>query len=131
MTATGPEDLLADLPRRLAERDIIWLATTRPDGRPHLIAIWFVHVDGALWFATGARSVKVANLRANPNVNVSLESGLESTVGEGTATVVPMPYPPDVVDAFLERFDWDIATGTDPDVGALALVRVDVTRWRR
>ena len=129
--ASGPDDLLAQLPQRLADETIIWLATVRPDGRPHLIAIWFVHVDGALWFATGARSVKIANIAANPRVNVSLESGMQSAVGEGTATVVPQPWPQAVLDAFVERFDWDISSGLDADVGEVALVRVDVERWRR
>ena len=127
----GPEDLLAELPARLADETIIWLATMRPDGRPHLIAIWFVHIDGALWFATGARSVKIANIRNEPRVNVSLESGMRSAVGEGTATVVPMPWPQAVLDAFVECFDWDFSSGTDYDVGEVALVRVDVERWRR
>lgn len=127
----GPEDLLAELPARLAEETIIWLATVRPDGRPHLIAIWFVHVDGALWFATGANSVKIANIRHEPRVNVSFESGMRSAVGEGMATIMPMPWPQAVLDSFLERFDWDISGGTDSDVGEVALVRVDVERWRR
>ena len=128
---TGPADLLAELPRRLAEETIIWLATTRPDGRPHLIAIWFVHFDGALWIATGADSVKITNLRANPAVSVSLESGMRSAVGEGTARIIAPPFPRTVVDAFLERFDWDIADGSDADMGSLALVRLDIDRWRR
>ena len=120
-----------NVPQRLADHDIIWLATTRPDGRPHLIAIWFVPVDGALWFATGASSVKVTNLLAEPRVNVSLESGTDPLVGEGSAVVVPHPYPQPVVDAFRRRFDWDIASGDDDQVGALALVRIDIDRWRR
>lgn len=128
---SGPEDLLAEIPRRLADETILWFATVRPDGRPHLIALWFVHVDDALWIATGVGSVKIANLRANAAVNVSLESGMRSAVGEGSAHVVPSPFPDAVVTAFIERFDWDISSGTDPDVGELALVRIDIDRWRR
>jgi len=128
---TGPDDLLAELPARLADDTIIWLATVRPDGRPHLIAIWFVYVDGALWFATAASSVKIANIRNDPRVNVSLESGMRSAVGEGTASVVALPYPPAVVEAFVGRFDWDISSGVDDEVGEIALVRVDVEKWRR
>ena len=128
---TGPADLLAELPRRLADETIIWLATVRPDGRPHLIAIWFVWVDDALWFTTGANSVKIANIGAEPLVNVSLESGTHSVVGEGTATIVPHPWPRPVIDAFVERFEWDLSSGFDEQVGEVALVRVDVARWRR
>jgi len=116
---------------RLADHDTIWLATTRPDGRPHLIAIWFAHVDDALWFATAASSVKIANLRVEPRVNVSLESGSDPLVGEGRASIVPFPFPSAVVDAFHRRFDWDIADGHDEEVGELALVRIVIDRWRR
>ena len=27
--------------QRLATEPILWLATTRPDGRPHLVPVWF------------------------------------------------------------------------------------------
>jgi pyridoxamine 5'-phosphate oxidase-like protein len=38
--------------RQLHEARLFWLATVRPEGRPHvpLIAVW---VDGALYFASG------------------------------------------------------------------------------
>ncbi len=32
----------------------IWLATVRPDGRPHLTPIWFVFHDAKFWVCTGA-----------------------------------------------------------------------------
>ena len=38
------------------------LATTRPDGRPHAAPIWIDVDDGAVWFNTGADTVKGRNL---------------------------------------------------------------------
>lgn len=128
---TGPDDLLAAIPDRLATERNIWLATVRPDGRPHLVAIWFVWAEDALWFATGADSTKVRNIATQPRVMLSFEDGDDSAVAAGTATRVPLPFPIAVVEAFIAKFDWDIASGIDPDVGDLALVRVDITRWRR
>lgn len=128
---SGPADLLDTLPGRLATERNIWIATVRPDGRPHLVAIWFVAVDDAVWFATGAGSVKVGNLAHEPRISLSLEDGDESAVAEGTATRVALPFPVAVLEAFAEKYDWDISSGTDPDVGEVALVRVDITRWRR
>jgi PPOX class probable F420-dependent enzyme len=42
------------------------LATTRPDGRPHVAPIWFVVEDDSLVFNTWHTSVKARNLTANP-----------------------------------------------------------------
>lgn len=128
---SGTDPQLAEIDQRLTEHEIMWLASVRPDGRPHLVAIWFVAVDGSLWFATGATSRKIRNIRDNAQVNISLGTGATPTVGEGVAVLVPRPYPRAVIEAFEERFDWDISSGNDDDVGELALVRVDVDRWRR
>lgn len=38
------------------------LATTRADGRPHAAPIWYDVQDGAIWFNTGADTVKGRNL---------------------------------------------------------------------
>lgn len=38
------------------------LATTRADGRPHAAPIWIDVEDGAVWFTTGADTVKGRNL---------------------------------------------------------------------
>lgn len=38
------------------------LATTRADGRPHAAPIWIDVDDGAVWFTTGADTVKGRNL---------------------------------------------------------------------
>ena len=70
----GPDDeRTADA--RLAAEQNIWLATTRPDGRPHLVAIWFGYVDGRFYVCTWGSSVKVNNVAHNPRAVVSLESG--------------------------------------------------------
>ncbi|MFE0427256.1 pyridoxamine 5'-phosphate oxidase family protein [Streptomyces sp. NPDC058953] len=75
--------------RALADAEIYWLSTVRPDGRPHvtpLIAIW---LDGALHFCTGADERKARNLRENTEVvlttgDSSIDSGCDLVV-EGTA----------------------------------------------
>lgn len=38
------------------------LATTRADGRPHAVPVWIDVDDGAVWFTTGADTVKGRNL---------------------------------------------------------------------
>src|SRR6516225_5989242 len=51
------------------------MATVGPDGTPHLVAMWFAVIDGQIWFETKARSQKAVNLRRNPRITVSIESG--------------------------------------------------------
>jgi pyridoxine/pyridoxamine 5'-phosphate oxidase len=62
-----------------------WLATIRPDGRPHAMPIWGVWLDGALWFGTGLESVKGRNLLHEPRAVIHLESGDDVVILEGTA----------------------------------------------
>jgi PPOX class probable F420-dependent enzyme len=111
-----------------AERNV-WLATVRPDGRPHLAPVWFVVVNGALWVGTGAGSVKVRNLRERPDATVALEDGNDPVVAEVTGRVVDRPFPTAVVDAFAEKYGWDITVEVDDDLGELALVQLLPHRW--
>ncbi|MCU0311738.1 MAG: pyridoxamine 5'-phosphate oxidase family protein [Acidimicrobiales bacterium] len=114
--------------RLLRERNV-WLATVRADGRPHLAPVWFVTVDERFWIGTGAASVKARNIAANPSVSVSLEGGDDPLVAEGRATAVPRPFPEPVTAAFLDKYGWDLAVEVDDDIGEVALLRIDVTRW--
>jgi general stress protein 26 len=50
----------------LAKAEIFWLATVRPDGRPHITPLLSVWMDGALYFCTGAGERKAKNLAQNP-----------------------------------------------------------------
>jgi F420H(2)-dependent biliverdin reductase len=114
---------------RLSHEPNVWLATVRPDGSPHLTPIWFVFVGGRFWLGTGAASVKVRNLAANPAVSVCLQDGNDPLVAEGTASLAPRPFPDAVVEAFRSKYDWDVTVDEDEDMGPLALVRIDVCRW--
>ncbi len=51
------------------------LATVLPDGRPHLVAMWYAVLDGEIWFETKAKSQKTLNLRRNPTATVLIEDG--------------------------------------------------------
>ena len=49
------------------------LATVRPDGRPHVAAIWFVVEGESLIFNTWHTSVKAHNLRENPRASLLVD----------------------------------------------------------
>lgn len=72
------------------------MATVGADGRPHLVAMWYAVIDGAIWFETKGRSQKAVNLRRDPRVTVLIEDGLtydklRGVSIDGTAEVVEDP----------------------------------------
>ena len=69
-------------------RGTFWLATTRPDGKPHLAGIGALWVDGRIYFVTGAGTRKGRNLAQNAScvMSISLE-GLDLVI-EGEAVKV-------------------------------------------
>lgn len=73
---------------RLEQSRNYWIASTRPDGRPHVIPVWGIWLDDALYFGTDPASVKGRNLQANPAIAVHLESGDEVVILEGQAEIV-------------------------------------------
>src|SRR5437762_3294087 len=69
---------------RLTAARSYWIASTRPDGRPHARPVWGVWQDGAFYFSTG--SLAAGNLARDPHLTVHLDSGAEVVIIEGTAT---------------------------------------------
>ncbi len=68
---------------RLKKSRQYWIATTRPDGRPHVMVIWALWLDGKLYFSTGRTSRKARNLATNPNCTMCTEDAAEAVVLEG------------------------------------------------
>lgn len=105
---------------RLLREPNIWLASVRPDGRPHLVPIWFVWEGGQIFLCMQPESVKARNVAANPQVSLALESGSAPIVLEGAAAKVLAPWPPAVIAAFQAKYQWDIAA--DEEYGLLLAV---------
>jgi PPOX class probable F420-dependent enzyme len=89
----GPTEGTGLLPWRWAHDRLVashdyWLATTRPDGRPHLMPVWGVWDGAALWFSSANRSRKAQNLRTRPRCSVSTDDAYRPVVLEGDAAVV-------------------------------------------
>lgn len=73
---------------RLESARTYWLATTRPDGRPHATPVWGVWVGdaaaGEMLYFDGAPTTRWArNLAANPAATIHLESGNDVVIVEG------------------------------------------------
>lgn len=59
----------------LESQRILNVATIGPSGHPHLVAMWYAHVDGQLAFWTFAKSQKILNLRRDARMTGLVESG--------------------------------------------------------
>lgn len=112
-----------------AEPRDLWLASTRADGRPHLVPIWFVIDDaGVYWLATGANSVKTRNIARDPRVVFGC-AGTGPTgdqgdiVIEGVASVVERA-PVEVLDRLEAKYGWRPSDEPDDDIGEVAFIRI-------
>src|SRR3954463_8529266 len=59
----------------LHERHTMSVATIGPDGRPHVVAMWYGFLDGAPAFETYRKSQKVINLQRDPRMTCLVEDG--------------------------------------------------------
>lgn len=62
-----------------------WLATVRPDGRPHVMPVLAVWVSGTLFFAAGEGTRKARNLALNSHCVITVEKEPLDLVIEGSA----------------------------------------------
>ena len=104
--------LTPEMAEKLASQKVIWVATLRPAGRPHLAPIWYVWLQGKIYLSTDPKSVKAHNLRANPHVSLALEDGSHPLICEGAARPIPPPWPADLLAAFFEKYEWDLTKET-------------------
>ena len=73
--------------RLVSSRDF-WLASTGPDGEPHLMPVWAVWLSGALWFSSSNDSRKTRNLRADGRCSLATDDAQQPVVADGVAEVV-------------------------------------------
>jgi len=69
------------------------LATIRKSGEPFMTPLWYVYMDGAIYFSTRSQSAKVKHLKRDPRVCCLIEEGerwvdLKAVVINGNAEFV-------------------------------------------
>lgn len=115
---------------RLAAARNYWLATTRPDGRPHVMPVWGLWLDGALVFSTARRSRKARNLAVRPEAVAHLESGDEVVILEGPVhAVTDAALLARFVDAYTAKYQFR-PDPHDTAVGVYALRPHTAFAWR-
>lgn len=68
-----------------------WLATTRPDGRPHVVPRWGVWLDDRFWYDGSPETRHVQNLNLASSCVLHLEDGREAVIVEGHSTAAEPP----------------------------------------
>ncbi|HEV3227327.1 MAG TPA: pyridoxamine 5'-phosphate oxidase family protein, partial [Acidimicrobiales bacterium] len=74
---------------RLTSSHDYWVATTWPDGRPHVTPVWGAWVDDALWFSCGPNSRKARNLGRDPRCSITTDKPSEPVVLDAVVELIP------------------------------------------
>lgn len=116
------------------------VATLGPQGRPHLVGMWYAVHDDHVWIETKVKSQKVVNLRRDPTMSFLVEAGhtydqLRGVALEGTGTVIEDPDVVwDVCVNVFERYNAPYTEELKPFVELMAknrvVVRLDAVRTR-
>lgn len=137
---------------KLAQAETVWLATTRPDGRPHVVPRWGVWLDNQFFYDGAPTTRHVRNLTAhgspgdrcndpdNPRGAMTLhsESGTDVVIVNGTSGPTPAPSPwlaVQLAAAFHAKYksqgfapSWDAWSGQDAG-GLCRFAPVDALAW--
>ena len=125
MSSEGPRAELPSMPYEVGSADDMaawedalavmasartcWLITTQPDGRPHVMPVWAVWIDGALCFSTDAESRKGKNLARDPRCAIAMEHNNFQLVVEGEARrLTDEAALQRFVDAYNPKYDWSL-----------------------
>jgi hypothetical protein len=117
----GPRRIRGNIPwdatdlRLRVGRSLI-IATTRPDGRPHAMPVWFCWLEGSLYFITSRTTQKARNLAGQAWVVAHAGDGDEVLMVEGPTQRITDADERDRVDASYR------AKYVDPVSGATASI---------
>ena len=73
----------SEVSTRLEQATNYWLATTMPDGRPHVTPVWGAWVDQTFYFDGIYTARWAQNLAANAAMSIHLESGTDVVIVDG------------------------------------------------
>lgn len=100
---TAPNDHVAE---RLRTDKIVWLGSVRPDGRPHIVPVWFLW-DGETALIFTKPDQKVRNLRQNARVTLALDDtkiGGDVAMLEGTAVLLDEPTSAVASQTYIDKY---------------------------
>ena len=83
-----------DVRGRLEAAPAYWLATTRADGRPHVVPVDGIWVDDVWWYGGAREAVHIRTVEASPRAVMHLADPMQAVIVEGTVRRVDVE--PDV-----------------------------------
>lgn len=110
----------ANVSDRLEHDVVAWLGTVRADGRPHMVAVWFLWrpESGTVLVFSKPGQQKVRNIERNPNVVLSLDDtddGEDPVTFDGRAELLNDPAVSTTLEAYVAKYGKRIqGIGLDP-----------------
>lgn len=133
MSAPGPRPSIDEA---LERREVVWLSSIRPDGRPHLVSTWFLWHEGSIVVPSKPGAQKVRNLRSDPRVMLAIgepDADFDIELVEGDAELSTEPMDGGLADRFARKYAAQLTrAGTTCDQFATVysqLIRIRPTRW--
>lgn len=114
---------------RLGRETEVWIATVRADGRPHLVPVWFVWLDGKLYFCTSTNTQKWLNLLQNQNVTLSLPDAHQVVIIEGEAHAVGRQLTQQLAQFFRDKYEWDFLADTEQEWRLVEVTPKKILAW--
>ncbi len=105
----NPKDAHVD--ERLRKNLIIWLSSVRPDGRPHLVPVWFLWDGKNILIFSQPNTQKIRNLRQNTNVILALDDtkdGEDVVMLEGKAEFLNDPAVNPTLPAYAAKYNSEL-----------------------
>jgi PPOX class probable F420-dependent enzyme len=98
----------AHVDERLRKNLILWLGSVRPDGRPHLVYVFFLWDGKHILIFSQPNSQKIRNVRHNPKVTLALDDtkdGEDMVILEGKAELLHDPEVNATLPAYAAKYD--------------------------
>jgi hypothetical protein len=95
---------------RLKKSRQYWVATTRPDGTPHLMIVWGLWLNESFWFSTGSASRKARNLALNPKCAIGTDDAAKAVILEGNVELIDPKRAEyeQFAKAYAKKYSWDV-----------------------
>jgi len=102
---TNPKHVHVD--ERLRTNRILWLGSVRPDGRPHLVYVFFLWDGKHILIFSQPTSQKIRNVQHNPHVTLGLDEtrgGEDMVILEGKAELLHDPAVNPTLPAYAAKY---------------------------
>jgi hypothetical protein len=100
---------------RLSRSRQYWIATTRPDGTPHVMIVWGLWLGDSFYFSTGKNSRKARNLAANPHCVICSDDASQAVIVEGEVdTLDGVEDVKPLLAAYKKKYRYDVSGMGEP-----------------